>query len=97
MSLTYLHACPTAQLLQEDERRVSQLFSEASAAGIPVQQRSLSSFELQEAMLTRACLVISLLAKRRLDPFPHPPMALPTLVCISRGPPGPKTRNIWFA
>lgn len=64
---------------------MSQLFMEAPAAGIAVQQRSLSSFELQEAMLTGACLVIALVDKRKLDPFTDACMGLPTLCGIDAG------------
>ena len=52
---------------QEDEQRVSQLFLEADTAGIAVQQRSLTSAELQEVASTGACLVIALVDKRKLD------------------------------
>ncbi|GAX83634.1 hypothetical protein CEUSTIGMA_g11058.t1 [Chlamydomonas eustigma] len=55
--------------LQEDELRVSQLFSEANTAGIALHQRSLSSQELQEVAVTGACLVIALVDKRKLDPW----------------------------
>lgn len=72
--------------MQEDERRVSQLFLEAPAAGISVQQRSLSSDELQEAMLTGACLVIALVDKRKLlDPYTEACMVLPALCGIDAG------------
>lgn len=54
--------------IQEDQHRVSRLFSDASAAGIAVQKRSLSASELQEVMLTGVCLVIALVDKRKLNP-----------------------------
>jgi hypothetical protein len=67
--------------LQEDELRVSQLFSEANTAGIALHQRSLSSQELQEVAMTGACLVIALVDKRKLDPWLlSPDLLCPTLL-----------------
>eukprot|EP00798_Chlamydomonas_sp_ICE-L_P018791 gene18791-25333_t len=54
--------------MQEDERRVSQLFSDAEKAGIVLQQRSLSDQELRSLLLHGGCLVIVLINRRRLDP-----------------------------
>ena len=75
-----LNQCPEAlcRCAQEDEQRVSQLFLEADTAGIAVQQRSLTSAELQEVASTGACLVIALVDKRKLDAallLPPPPHA----------------------
>ena len=61
------YRAPLHPATQEDEQRVSQLFLEADTAGIAVQQRSLTSQELQEVALTGACLVIALVDKRKLD------------------------------
>ncbi|KXZ46980.1 hypothetical protein GPECTOR_39g474 [Gonium pectorale] len=55
--------------MEDDELRVSQLFVDAARAGITVQQRSISSEELQSWMLSGDCLVIVLVDKRKLDPW----------------------------
>eukprot|EP00798_Chlamydomonas_sp_ICE-L_P012546 gene12546-15764_t len=53
---------------EEDELRVSQLFTDASKAGIMLQQRSLSELELRHLLLNAGCIVIMLLDRRHLDP-----------------------------
>ncbi|KAG2449447.1 hypothetical protein HYH02_005594 [Chlamydomonas schloesseri] len=55
--------------MEDDERRVSQLFVEAAHVGIAIEQRSVSSEELQSWMLSGGCLIIVLVDKRKLDPW----------------------------
>jgi len=72
--------------MQEDERRVSHLFMTASAAGIAIQQRSVTSDELSDLILRRECLVIALVDKRKLDPWlMAADMCLPTLCGMDLG------------
>lgn len=55
--------------IEEDEQRVQNLFYDAAEAGISIQQRSVSTCELQEALLTGKFLIIMLVDKRRLCPW----------------------------
>lgn len=55
--------------LEEDERRVSQLFRGAAASGICLMQRSVGWQELAGVLLRGDALVLVLLDKRRLDPW----------------------------
>ena len=55
--------------MREDEVRVARLFGEAPGAGISIQQRSLSSQDLQAMLLTGDYLVIALVDKSKLDPW----------------------------
>ncbi|EFJ51379.1 hypothetical protein VOLCADRAFT_57258, partial [Volvox carteri f. nagariensis] len=72
--------------MEDDERRVSQLFIDAAHAGIVVQQRSVSSEELQAWMLSGSCLIIVLVDKRKLDPWlAAADMCLPALCGMELG------------
>ncbi|GLC36565.1 hypothetical protein PLESTM_000460800 [Pleodorina starrii] len=72
--------------MEDDERRVSQLFVDAARVGIEVQQRSISSEELQFWLLSGSCLVIVLVDKRKLDPWlAAADMCLPSLCGMELG------------
>ncbi|GIL62564.1 hypothetical protein Vafri_16759, partial [Volvox africanus] len=72
--------------MEDDERRVSQLFVDAAHVGIAVQQRSVSSEELQSWMLSGGCLIIVLVDKRKLDPWlAAADMCLPALCGMELG------------
>ncbi|GFR50726.1 hypothetical protein Agub_g12983 [Astrephomene gubernaculifera] len=73
--------------MEDDERRVSRLFREAAAAGIALQQRSVSGEELQSWLLSGECLIILLVDKRKLDPWlaAAADMCLPALCGVELG------------
>ena len=70
--------------MDEDGRRVEQLFQSAPSLGICIQEKSLPREQLRECLLSGTYLVIALVDKRKLShPWAAADMCLPC--CVSSG------------